>query len=43
MPHTPALHDGVPFCELQTMPHPPQFAMSVLMFVSQPAAAVQSP
>jgi hypothetical protein len=43
MLHTPAAHAGVPFTLLHASPHPLQFAVLVFTFVSQPAAAVQSP
>ena len=42
MAQLPALHDGVPFEPLHTLPHAPQFDALVLVFTSQPLAALMS-
>ena len=40
--HEPAEHDGVPFVPLHSLPHAPQFDALVLVFTSQPLAALMS-
>ena len=43
MLHAPAAQDAVPLTLLHASSQPPLLAVSVLRFVSQPLAAVQSP
>ena len=43
MLHTLDAQLGVPFAALHGCPHPPQWLRLLSMFVSHPAAAVQSP
>lgn len=38
----PTMHDAVPLVLLQTVPHAPQFAAEVCVFVSQPLRALPS-
>jgi hypothetical protein len=42
IPHMPAVQVGVPFVELQTVPHAPQLVVEVLVFTSQPLAGLAS-
>ena len=42
MAQLPALHEGVPFEPLHALPHDPQFDALVLVFTSQPLAALMS-